>query len=395
MTILYLADIRFPLERANGVHSMETCAALAERGHNVHMLVRRDTVAPPRDPFAFYGVPSSPRITIERAPAPGLPAVRRAAYLARMAMRLPDRRWDAVYTPNLILAAAALRLPRSLRPPVVFESHNFSPSFAQAAAHLETGSRGASAMKLGRLTRRERRVWRRAEGYVTTTRVLAADLAGRFGDRKHVATAPNGVRLDRIPAVAAPGHREGPPVVAYAGSLHPYKGVDTVVEALAHVPQAHGLIIGGHPNDAPDRARLDELAQRHGVADRLTFTGLVPPGEVLDRLAAADVLAAPLLDMPHTRYDSPMKLFEYLALRRPIVASDLVSLQEIFEDGRTARLVAPGDAAALGAGIRSVLNDPAAAERMAQAAFREVAKYTWARRAERIEVLLDEVVAGA
>ena len=61
MTILYLADIRFPLERANGVHSMETCAALAERGHTVHMLVRPDTVSPPRDPFAYYGVPSTAR----------------------------------------------------------------------------------------------------------------------------------------------------------------------------------------------------------------------------------------------------------------------------------------------------------------------------------------------
>ena len=395
MTILYLADIRFPLERANGVHSMETCAALAERGHTVHMLVRPDTVSPPRDPFAYYGVPPSPRITIERAPAAGTPAVRRAAYLARMAIRLPDRRWDAVYTPNLILAAAALRLPPSMRPPVVFESHNFSPSFAQAAAHLETGARGASAIKLGRLTRRERRVWRRAEGYVTTTNVLATDLAARFGGRRRVTTAPNGVRPDRIPSPVTAARGDGPPVVAYAGALHPYKGVDTVVEALAHVPQAHGLIIGGHPNDATDRARLDDLARRCGVADRLTFTGLVPPSEVLDRLAAADVLAAPLLDMPHTRYDSPMKLFEYLALRRPIVASDLGSLREIFEDGRTARLVTPGDPAALGAGIRSVLADAAAADRMARAAFDEVANYTWARRAERIERLLDEIVADA
>ena len=392
MTILYLADIRFPLERANGVHSMETCAALAERGHTVHMLVRPDTVSPPRDPFAYYGVPPSSRMAIERAPAPGPPGFRRAAYLARMMSRLPNRRWDAVYTPNLMLAGSALGLPRVMRPPVIFESHNFSPSFARAAAHLETGARGASAIKLGRLTRRERRVWRRAEGYVTTTRVLAADLASRFGARPRVATAPNGVRLDRIPPPGAPARRDGPPVVAYAGALHPYKGVDVVVEALAHVPDAHGLIIGGHPNDNRDRARLDDLARRRGVADRLTFTGLVPPGEVLDRLAGADVLAAPLLDMPHTRYDSPMKLFEYLALRRPIVASDLVSLREIFEDGRTARLVAPGDAAALGEGIRSVLADPAAADRMAQAAFDEVANYTWARRAERIEALLAEVV---
>ena len=71
MTILYAADIRFPLERANGVHTMETCAALAARGHAVHMLVRPDTASPARDPLAYYGVPSTASIRIDRAPVFG------------------------------------------------------------------------------------------------------------------------------------------------------------------------------------------------------------------------------------------------------------------------------------------------------------------------------------
>ena len=57
MRLLYLADIRFPLERANGIQSMETCHALASRGHRVTMVVRPDTQRPPRDPWVFYGLP--------------------------------------------------------------------------------------------------------------------------------------------------------------------------------------------------------------------------------------------------------------------------------------------------------------------------------------------------
>jgi len=53
--ILYLADIRFPLERANGIQSMETCHALASRGHDLTLVVRPDSHEPPRDPFVFYG----------------------------------------------------------------------------------------------------------------------------------------------------------------------------------------------------------------------------------------------------------------------------------------------------------------------------------------------------
>jgi hypothetical protein len=76
--ILYLADIRFPLERANGIQSMATCHALAARGHDVTMIVRPDTHAPPLDPFVFYGLPKIERLRIEVVPVTGPPAARRA-----------------------------------------------------------------------------------------------------------------------------------------------------------------------------------------------------------------------------------------------------------------------------------------------------------------------------
>ena len=82
MRILYLADIRFPLERANGIQSMETCHALARRGHPVTLIVRPDTHVPPRDPYEFYGLPRIDALTIELAPTAPVAAARRAAYLS-------------------------------------------------------------------------------------------------------------------------------------------------------------------------------------------------------------------------------------------------------------------------------------------------------------------------
>ena len=396
MTILYLADIRFPLERANGVHSMETCAALAGRGHTVHMLVRPDTTSPPRDPLAYYGVTPTTRIRIERALVLGPTPLRRSAYLGRMSMRLLQRgRWDVVYAPELILASAALRLPAPLRPPVVYESHNFRPAFAANLPELVTGLPAAGRLKLQRLWRRERRVWQGADGYVATTQALASELANRFGHRARVLTAPNGVRLDPARRYEPRSRADGPPVVAYAGHFYPYNGAHLLIEALARLPDVRGLIIGGHPRDAADGQRLRALVSTLGLADRVRFTGLVPPDQVLPRLQEADVLVQPLIDAPYTKYASAMKLFDYMAAGRPIVAFDLASTREVVADGRTARLVEPGSVEALAAGIRDVLADPAAADRMARAGFAEVANYTWARRAERIERLLDEVVADS
>ena len=75
------------------------------------------------------------------------------------------------------------------------------------------------------------------------------------------------------------------------------------------------------------------------------------------------------------------------------MASDLPALREIVEHGDTAVLVAAGDPAAFAAGIRSLLDDPPGADRLASVAFDRVACYSWARRAERIEALLNDVVS--
>ena len=89
--ILYFADIRFPLERANGIQTMETCHALAERGHDVTLVVRPDTHAPARDPFAYYGLP--PLATLRhRARAGRRPGVRAAARRTSRSRRARARR---------------------------------------------------------------------------------------------------------------------------------------------------------------------------------------------------------------------------------------------------------------------------------------------------------------
>ena len=85
--------------------------------------------------------------------------------------------------------------------------------------------------------------------------------------------------------------------------------------------------------------RLDGLARDIGVADRVTFTGWLPPASVAAELARAHVLILPNTPSHASeRYTSPLKLFEYLAAGRPIVASDLAALREVLrhEDTRAA-----------------------------------------------------------
>src|SRR5207237_9090998 len=106
LRVLYLADIRFPLERANGIQSMATCHALASRGHEVTMIVRPDTHTPALDPFVFYGLPKIDRLRIEVVPLTGPPAATRVGYLTYAIGRSFGRaRQDLIFTRDLGLAA--------------------------------------------------------------------------------------------------------------------------------------------------------------------------------------------------------------------------------------------------------------------------------------------------
>jgi glycosyltransferase involved in cell wall biosynthesis len=118
----------------------------------------------------------------------------------------------------------------------------------------------------------------------------------------------------------------------------------------------------------------------------------VEPARVPELLQRARVLVLPNPPSAMSlRYTSPLKLFEYLAAGRAIVASDLPSIREVVHDGVEAVLVAPGDPDALARGIRRVLDDPDLADRLAGAAAALAPEYSWARRAERLEALFAEV----
>jgi glycosyltransferase involved in cell wall biosynthesis len=394
LRILYLADIRFPLERANGIQTIQTCHALAERGHAVTLLVRPDTTTPARDPFVFYGVTPTAALHIARARVAGPALVRRALYLsAALARSLTSPRPDAVLTRDLGVAAALARIPRNRRPPLVYESHGYAPVVSALLPELLSSAPAASRAKTGRLERRERLAWERAEGYVTITRTLAHDLEARFGARPRMAVVADAAAIEPDRTFDWEGP-DRPAWVTYAGHLYPWKGVDVLIEALTQLPDVRARIVGGLPGE-PDLARLRALAASRGVEARVEFTGLVPPFEVRRWLQAADVLVLPNRATEiSARYTSPLKLFEYLGAGRPIVASRLPALGEVLRDGENALLVEPDDPSALASAIARVSSDRALAVRLARCAFAAAAEFTWARRAERLEAVIEEARAS-
>jgi glycosyltransferase involved in cell wall biosynthesis len=385
--VLYFADTRFPIERANGLQTMATCHALAARGHEVTLVVRPDSEGRNRDPFAFYGLPPVSGLEIRTVAAGEAGRTRRVRFLLGAVRQAATSQGAVVLTRDLGLAAWVSQLPTARRPPLVYESHGLADVVAAEMPAMLGGTESPSPTKLARLAKREARVWSRASAYVTITSALADELNARFGGRTRVFVVPDAARP--VEAGALPPPDPTVFVAGYAGHLYPWKGVDVFVRALALAPDVRGLIVGGHPGER-DLARVTRLARDLGVNDRLTVTGLVPPADVARRLAPASVLVLPnTASAISERYTSPLKLFEYLGLGRPIVASNLASIREVLTDQETALLVPPGDETALAAALTELRTNPALAAALGSSARRLASGYTWEARAARLEAALE------
>jgi glycosyltransferase involved in cell wall biosynthesis len=392
--ITYFADIRLPLERANGIQTVETCHALAARGHEVLLIARPDTRTPARDPYEYYGVPRSQGFAIEQAPVMGPQFARRLGYLSfALGRALGQGRGGVLFTRDLGVAAMIVRVPRAVRPPLVYESHGYAPDVAAEMPRLIATATPASRAKLARLASRETQVWRGAEGYVTITEALARLLTERLGMRDNLAVVPDGVRI-------GPGRRcspapdTGTPVVAYAGHLYAWKGVDVLLDSLARLPDVRAVIVGGHEAE-PDLPRVRARARELGIEDRVEFTGLVPPSAVPAALERATILVLPNLPSSiSTHFTSPLKLFEYMSAGRAIVASDLPAIREVLRDRDNALLVPAGNAVALAEAVAQLIADPPLRDRLARRAFDDAAAYSWDARAARLEAVLTRAIAS-
>jgi glycosyltransferase involved in cell wall biosynthesis len=171
-------------------------------------------------------------------------------------------------------------------------------------------------------------------------------------------------------------------IVCHCGHLYPGRGAEETVEALRELPDVLLVMVGGIPADI---ARVRAFAAERGLDRRVRWEGVVPNGRIPLYLWAADALVMPYTTRTFThRAMSPLKMFEYMAAQRPIVATDFPSIREVLRDGENALIVAPDSARSIADGLRRVLDDPDLAERLAHQARRDVESYNWERRAATI-----------
>ncbi len=176
-------------------------------------------------------------------------------------------------------------------------------------------------------------------------------------------------------------------VVGFVGTFGVWHGIPVLAEAIPPIIKAndkiHFLLIG----DGDLKLDLEEQVKKNGLTDYVTFTGIISHHQVPEYLATCDILVSPHNPMVDGSefFGSPTKLFEYMAVGKGIVASNLGQIGEILKDGQNAILTEPGNAPEIVKGVLELANSVELREKLGRQARQEVIKeYTWDRNAARV-----------
>ncbi len=372
MKIVAISGSVIPSSLANSIQAMKASHALAQLGHEVTLIVPADLSGPAAARAwealrAQYGLET--RFSIEWLPA----ASRRLFFLAAV-RRAKSLKPDLLYVWPMQSAVLGLMLGL----PVILEMHD-----------LPSGRVGPLWYRYFRDSRGKKRI-------TVITKALREALNQRFGAflrQSDVVLAPNGVELERFAELPTPevarrllGLSPAPTVVC-AGHLYAGRGVENFLDLAARLSGARFLWAGGKPEDV-ERWRGESAAR--GLSN-LTFTGFINNAQLPLYLAAADVLLMPYArqigissgEGHSAQISSPMKMFEYLAAGRAILASDLPVFREVLNE-ENAVFCPPENVNMWQGALQSLLDSPSRRAALSEQARQDAQKYSWTVRARRI-----------
>lgn len=368
--IYYVVNARLPTEKAHGIQIAKMCEALVGQGMNLEIIVPSRRVGMASDTIReFYDLDVA--IPLRRLPV------------------LDCYRWGAIgfwigsvsfvcaYTVFLLRERVRGRERVIVYTTDIDQFSFFMLPFLGLDYIVEFHDAKPWSLRFWLLVRR-------AAGVVVINRIIQEEIAATFGiSAERIAVHPNGIdvrrfspAMSRAAARTARGMPGGVPIVLYAGKCYPWKGLDALVAAAAMAPSIHFYLVGGS---------RDELAGATGtvvIPENIIAVGHQPYRTISEWLAGADMVL-----VTGTRgneysflHTSPMKLFEYMASERPIIAADtpavrqIVSEQEVF-------FYTPDDGADLAKRIAYAFDHPDEAADKAAAAVALVRQFSWQLRA--------------
>ncbi len=380
MKILYLcADPGIPIRGNKGasVHVRALTDAFSDLGHSVVVLSPRGGPSNgPQLDARLIEVPAADQSTGngEHAAQAAAESVYQAA-----GNLLAEEHFDLIYERYSLWSEAGARLAPEFGLPYIVEVN--APLLLEAARYRSIEDPQLAA-------RIEAHVIKAASALIAVSEPLRTYLFEQGASPSKVHVIPNAVD-ERIFHPAVDGTRlrtrlglSDQFIVGFVGTSRPWHDLETWIAAMAQLTSSsiryHLLLVGEISSSV--RAAI----AAYGLTDRTSIVGPVPNGEIPSWLGAMDIAVSPHPPLPGF-YFSPLKLFEYLACGKAVVAADVTPISQVLKDGIHGLLYAPGDAASLASRIDLLERDPALRASLGfQGAEHVLLHHTWKGNARKV-----------
>lgn len=370
MRIVYLSAARIPSREANSIQVIRMCDAFARNGHSVTLMaIRNGTRDASEADCAYYGV--QPCFELVKCWYPRVSRVGPLVHAKKTVQELEVRSCPDVfygrYLYNLISIAP-------LEVPMILEVHQAPPT-RRAERMMRRLFRCPNFVRLVAISESLRREYERLFPEVDPGKMLVAHDGAALWQ---------GAPSDD-PAIPWPG-RPGALQVGYTGHLYSGRGIELILSLASAMPDVDFHLVGGMEHD------IRKWRARNRLSNVL-FHGFVPPADVSSLAGRFDIVLAPYQSRvavvggagDTSAWMSPLKIFEYMALGKAIVCSDLPVLREVLTDNVTALLVPPTDTDAWVQAVSRLGADATLRASLGNTARQVFAsRYTWALRAETV-----------
>ncbi len=363
MKLLYLANLRLPTEKAYGIQIAKMCEAFALAGNDVTLAYPFRDNHVKDDFFEFYSVKRNFKTKEVFAFDFYLPgkfdnlAVLIKEFFSALSLLIYAKRND------FDLAVSRDELPvlllSSAKKNIVFEAHKFSKRKKFFYRHfLKKGVK-----------------------VITISQGLKDEFKNLGFSDENILVAHDGVdvggfdlKISQEEARRNMGLPSDKKIVLYTGHLFGWKGADLLAEAAKLVPECLFVFVGGTDKD------INIFRKKYGDRKNILIVGRKPHAEIPMYLKSADVL---ILPKSEDRFGSPLKMFEYMASGRPILAAKVPSFEEVLNKDNSV-LIEADDPKVLAKEISFLIYDNDRSQRLAQKSLEDVKEYTWQKRAEKI-----------
>lgn len=329
MNILYVSHSKIPSRFANSVHVMKMCQAFGKNGHKVALLAKCGEFDAGND-YEYYGVERN--FELKKFQLLKQPVLGALSYLFKIIGYLRKCEPPDLFYSRYIYGMIGLV---GARKPIIFEAHDAPHNFLEHCI-FKWLFRHPQFLRLVAISRKLADKYQELYALPASRIVVAHDGA----DVVDVS------QLHPDYAIQWPG-RPNCLKVGYLGSLYRGRGIELILRLARQMPKHDFHIIGGSPS------QVETLRKESGDIPNLYFHGYIKPSLGPAYRARIDVLLAPYQRTVAVggnkgdtgQWMSPLKIFEYMASARAIVASRLPTIEEVLEDGRDALLVGPEDIA--------------------------------------------------